>query len=574
MTDPLARLVPLFHASIVEAFGPEHGALDPMLRPSRFADFQANAALGLAKTLRRPPREVAQAMLDKLPRGDVIERAEVAGPGFVNLWLQPSYLSRELAHAATVDLGLEPVASSDTVVIDYSSPNIAKEMHVGHLRSSIIGDALARVLEGVGHRVIRQNHIGDWGTPFGMLMEHLLDVGLGEDDHSVTDLNAFYQGARSKFEGDGAFAERSRRRVVLLQGGDPETLALWQRFVAVSKRHIDSVYAVLGVTLKDEHIRGESFYNPMLADTVGELERLGLAVESDGALCAFPSGFVGRDDRPLPLIVRKKDGGYGYATTDLAAIRYRAQTLGAARVVYVVGAEQSQHLAMVFETARVAGWLAQGSRAEHVAFGAVLGTDKKKFKTRAGQSVRLIDLLDEAVRRAQAIVAEKNPALSSKEQEGIARAVGIGAVKYADLSSDRVKDYVFDWDRMLSFDGNTAPYLQYAHARIRSIFRKGGSAIFSPEAIRVAAEQERRLSLALLSFPSVVAEVADTLCPHKLCGYLYELATTFSGFYEACPVLKAPSDEDRASRLALCDLTARILARGLELLGIAAPERM
>jgi arginyl-tRNA synthetase len=504
----------------------------------------------------------------------VIERAEVAGPGFLNLWLQPAYLCHQLAHAATHALGLEPAASPEIVVVDYSSPNVAKGMHVGHLRSSIIGDALARVLEAIGHRVIRQNHIGDWGTPFGMLVEHLLDVGLGEDDHSVTDLNVFYQAARSKFEGDEAFAERSRRRVVLLQGGDPETLALWRRFVAVSKRHIDSVYAVLGVTLKDEHIRGESSYNPMLADTVSELERLGLAVESDGALCVFPPGFAGRDDRPLPLIVRKKGGGYGYATTDLAAVRYRTQTLGARRVVYVVGAEQSQHLAMVFEAARVAGWLSHGARAAHVAFGFVLGADKKKFKTRAGQSVRLIDLLEEAVRRAQAIVAEKNPTLSLEEQQSIAHAVGMGAVKYADLSSDRVKDYVFDWDRMLSFDGNTAPYLQYAHARIRSIFRKGDGATVSMEALQVTTEQERQLSLALLSFPSVVSEVVDTLSPHRLCGYLYELATTFSGFYEACPVLKAPSEADRASRLALCDLTARVLARGLELLGIEAPQRM
>lgn len=574
MTDPVKDLVSLFRSAIVAAFGPEREHFDPMLRPSKFADFQANGALGLAKTLGLAPRQVAETLLAKLDTREVIDRAEVAGPGFVNLWLRPAYLCRQLGHAASHDLGLEAAGNPQKVVVDYSSPNVAKEMHVGHLRSTIIGDALARVLGAAGHTVIRQNHIGDWGTPFGMLIEHLLDVGIGGDEHSVTDLSAFYREARSKFDGDEAFAQRSRQRVVLLQGGDPETLALWRRLVEVSQRYFGSVYALLGVTLTDEDIKGESFYNPMLAGTVADLERKGLAVESEGAVCVFPPGFLGRDDKPLPLIIRKTDGGYGYATTDLAGIRHRALTLGATRILYVVGAEQSQHLGMIFETAKVAGWLIEGVRAEHVAFGAVLGADKKKFKTRAGESVRLIDLLEEAVRRAQAIVSEKNPSLCTEEQAKIARAVGIGAVKYADLSSDRVKDYVFDWARMLSFDGNTAPYLQYAHARIRSIFRRGDGSMASPDAFRVTADEERRLGLALLSFPSVVADVADSSDPHKLCGYLYELATTFSGFYERCPVLKAANDADRLSRLALCDLTARVLARGLDLLGIEAPERM
>jgi arginyl-tRNA synthetase len=574
MTHPIDELTPRFRDAITRAFGSEHRDTDPMLRPSRFADYQANGALGLAKALRRPPREVAQALLEAFDARGLVAKAEIAGAGFINIWLEPEYLAAELATVAAGDLGVVRAPAPDTVVIDYSSPNVAKEMHVGHLRSTIIGDALARVLEALGHRVIRQNHLGDWGTPFGMLIEHLLDVGADSAEQSVSDLNAFYKAARSKFDQDEAFAERSRRRVVLLQGGDRETLALWKRLVTASERYFASVYSLLGVTLQDRDIAGESLYNPLLADTVSELERLGLGVESDGAICVFPPGFRGREDQPVPLIVRKSDGGYGYATTDLAAIRYRVHTLGASRIVYVVGAAQAQHLAMVFETGRTAGWFGPDVRTEHVAFGAVLGADKKMYKTRAGASVRLVDLLEEAVARARSIVREKNPALDPGEQDAIARAVGIGAVKYADLSNDRIKDYVFDYDRMLAFDGNTGPYLQYAHARIRSIFRKGEVEVPTPRAIPLGTEAEKTLGLLLLAFPSVLAEVAESLCPHKLCGYLYELATSFSSFYEKCPVLKAESAELRASRLALCDLTARVLARGLALLGIEAPPRM
>lgn len=574
MSDPLIALAPLFRDALEEAFGPEHAGADPVLRPSQHADFQANLALPLGKRLGRPPRQIAEALVAALAPGDLIDKTEIAGPGFINIWVEKAWLSRALAGAARANLGLEPASRTETVAIDYSSPNVAKEMHVGHLRSTIIGDALGRVLEARGHRVVRQNHLGDWGTPFGMLIEHMLDGGAESAEHSVRDLNAFYRAARQKFDEDPSFAERARRRVVLLQGGDEATLGLWRRLVDASKSYFREVYALLGIALSDSDIAAESLYNPLLPGVVQELRDKGLAVDSEGAVCVFPPGFSGREGEPLPLIIQKQDGGYGYATTDLAAVRYRVEKLGASRIIYVVGSPQAQHLAMVFEVAKLAGWLPPEARAEHVAFGSVLGADKKMLKSREGESTRLIDLLEEAVSRARAIVAEKNPALADDEKDAIARAVGIGAVKYADLSSDRIKDYVFDWDRMLAFEGNTAPYLQYAHARIRSIFRKAEAEVPPPDAIVVAEPAEKALALGLLAFPTVVDDVATTLHPHKLCGYLFELATAFSTFYESCPVLKAATPGERASRLALSDLTARIIERGLGLLGIQAPDRM
>jgi arginyl-tRNA synthetase len=574
MSDPAVLLADRFRSALVAAFGPEHAGVDPAIRPSNHADFQANVALGLAKTLKRAPRDVATALLEKLEREGVIESAEIAGPGFINLKLTNGFLSGEVRKVACDPrAGLTSASPLDRVVIDYSSPNVAKEMHVGHLRSTVIGDALARVMEGLGHTVIRQNHLGDWGTPFGMLIEHLVDGGAEHGAHSIADLNAFYQAARAKFDADPAFAERARHRVVLLQGGDAETLALWRELVDASRAHFNAVYRLLGVTLKDEDIAGESLFNPWLADVIAELETKGQCVDDAGAKCVFVPGYVGRDDTPLPLIVRKQDGGYGYATTDLAAIRYRLKELAATRILYVVGAPQTQHLAMIRDAAIQAGWLVAPARAEHVAFGSVLGEDGKVLRTRAGGTVRLVELLEEGIERATAIVAEKNPELSPDERATIARAVGIGAIKYADLSSDRVKDYVFDWSRMLAFDGNTAPYLQYAHARIGSILRKAGEPV-DPQAIAVEAPQERALALALLAFPTVVADVAASLAPHRLCGYLYQLATTFSAFYENCPVLKAGSPEERRSRLALSAATAAVLARGLDLLGIEAPAKM
>ncbi|WP_437598506.1 arginine--tRNA ligase [Sorangium sp. So ce590] len=577
MADPVHALSRAFQEAITAVFGAEHAATDPSLRRSSHADYQANAAMALAKRLGRPPREVAAAIVGALQLGGICRKVEIAGPGFVNLTLEDAYLTRELADTAGGGrLGIAPAAQPETVIVDYSGPNAAKEMHVGHLRSTIIGDALARVLEALGHRVIRQNHLGDWGTPFGMLIEHMLDLGeaAASQELSVGDLDAFYRQARAKFDGDPAFAERSRRRVVRLQGGDEQTLGLWRQLVRESTRYFESVYRRLGVTLTEADFAGESFYNPMLVDVLAELGQKGLARESEGALCVFPAGFTGKGGEPLPLIVRKQDGGYGYATTDLAAIRHRLTTVGARRLIYVVGAPQSQHFAMVFATAREAGWLMPPARAEHVAFGSVLGADKKMFKTRSGDTVKLSDLLDEAVERATKVVREKNPELDVEAAGAVARAVGVGAVKYADLSSDRIKDYVFDWDRMLAFEGNTAPYLMYAHARIRSIFRKAG--VESPRGAGIALGEpaERALALELLRFGAVLEDVAATLEPHRLCVYLFELAGSFTTFYERCPVLRAETDEVRRSRLALCDLTAEVLAKGLGLLGIEAPERM
>ncbi|WP_437997525.1 arginine--tRNA ligase [Sorangium sp. So ce185] len=577
MADPVHVLSRAFQEAITAAFGAEHAGADPSLRRSSHADYQANAAMALGKRLGRPPREVAAAIVGALQLGGICRKVEIAGPGFVNLTLEDAYLTRELADTASGGrLGIAPAAQPETVIVDYSGPNAAKEMHVGHLRSTIIGDALARVLEALGHRVIRQNHLGDWGTPFGMLIEHMLDLGeaAASQELSVGDLDAFYRQARAKFDGDPAFAERSRRRVVRLQGGDEQTLGLWRQLVRESTRYFESVYRRLGVTLTEADFAGESFYNPMLLDVLAELGEKGLARESEGALCVFPAGFTGKGGEPLPLIVRKQDGGYGYATTDLAAIRHRLTTVGAQRLIYVVGAPQSQHFAMVFATAREAGWLRSPARAEHVAFGSVLGADKKMFKTRSGDTVKLSDLLDEAVERATKVVREKNPELDAEAAGAVARAVGVGAVKYADLSSDRIKDYVFDWDRMLAFEGNTAPYLMYAHARIRSIFRKAG--VESPRGVGITVGEpaERALALELLRFGAVLEDVAATLEPHRLCGYLFELAGSFTTFYERCPVLRAESEEVRRSRLALCDLTAEVLAKGLGLLGIEAPERM
>ncbi|HTC80554.1 MAG TPA: arginine--tRNA ligase [Acidimicrobiia bacterium] len=552
---------------------------DPVVRRSDRADYQVNGSMALAKRTGRPPRDLAQDLVDRVELADIAHPPEIAGPGFINVTLQDAFLARALAEtAADPRLGVTPAATTETVVIDYSAPNVAKEMHVGHLRSTIIGDALVRVLEFLGHRVIRQNHLGDWGTPFGMLIEHLLSVGEEEaaQELSVGDLGRFYQEARAEFDANPDFADRARRRVVELQAGDPRTLRLWKLLVDESSRYFSSVYERLGVKLTPQDQAGESMYNDMLADTVAELELLGLLVESDGALCVFPPGFTTREGNPLPLIVRKSDGGFGYDTTDLAAIRHRLRDLGATHLIYVVGAPQREHLEMIFETARLAGWLLPPARAEHVAFGSVLGADRKMYRTRAGGSIRLVDLLDEAVERARQIVADRTT-LDPDEAVAVSEAVGIGAVKYADLSNDRVKDYVFDWDRMLDFNGNTGPYLQYAHTRVRSVFSQAEARGIDVGNLAPSAEfhpAERRLALELLSFDGAVHGTEATLQPHRLCTYLFDLATTFTDFYESCPILRADTDEQRRSRLFLADLTGRVLARGLDLLGIAAPERM
>ncbi len=572
ITDALASR---FEKGITEAFGADHAGTAPVLRRSSHADFQADVALSLARKLGRPPREVAQELVSKLDLQGIADKVEIAGPGFVNITLAASWLASALETAAADPrLGVAAQAT-ETVVIDYSSPNVAKEMHVGHIRSTLIGDSLARVLEHLGHRVIRQNHLGDWGTPFGMLIEHLLDTTGGEADKlSIRDLDAFYREARGKFDSDPTFADRARQRVVLLQGGDEKTLELWRLLVDLSTSYFGKIYERLGVKLEASDVCGESFYNPKLPEVVEELRRQGLLEESEGAECVFPPGFTTKEGKPLPLIVRKNDGGYGYAATDLAAIRHRTGTLGATRILYVVGAPQQQHLAMVFAVAEKAGWLPAPARATHVAFGSILGPDKKMFKTREGGTVKLADLLDEAVSRAHAIIEEKNPEqLDEAARKDIARVVGIGALKYVDLSSDRVKDYVFDWKRMLAFDGNTAPYLQFAHARTRSILRKAGGGT-APGSIVVATPEERALALTLLELGDTVAGVAETLQPHRLCTYLFDLATVTTSFLERCPVLKADDESTRTSRLRLCELASKVLATGLGLLGIDAPEVM
>jgi arginyl-tRNA synthetase len=560
------------------AFDAVEPGADPVLRPSDRADFQANGALALAKRQGGNPRQVAADIVGHLDTTGWCAGVEVAGPGFINVTLDDGWVAQRLADAgADPSLGVERRVQAELVIVDYASPNVAKEMHVGHLRSTIIGDALCRMLAFVGDRVVGENHIGDWGTPFGMLIEHLVDLGeeAGAEALSVGELEGFYRGARTKFDADAGFAERSRGRVVALQAGETETMRLWGVLVGQSLTYIDGVLGRLGVLLTRQDVRGESSYNHLLAGVVDELTTKGLLVQSEGALCVFPPGFAGRDGDPLPLIVRKTDGGYGYAATDLAGLRERFVERGADLSLYVVGVPQSQHLEMCFAVARLAGWITPPAQAVHVGFGHVLGADRKMFRTRDGGTEKLADLLDEAELRARAAVAAKNPDLDPAEAAEVARAVGIGAVKYADLSSDRTRDYVFDWDRMLAFEGNTAPYLQYAHARICSIFRRAaerGSA--QPGPITLAEPAERALGIALLGLDAALRAALDTYSPHKLCSYLFDLAGTFTTFYENCPVLRAPDPEVRASRLALCDLTVSVLACGLGLLGIDAPPRM
>jgi len=526
--------------------------VDPVVRQSQHADFQSAAALALAKRIGRPPWEIA---------ADVAAKAELAGlaaatvtrPGFVNLTIDDAVLAAAADALDDDRLGVPPVAAPERIVIDYSGPNAAKEMQVGHLRSTIIGDGLARLLEWFGHEVVRANHLGDWGTQFGMLIEHMVELGGAEIEHSLGHLTDFYRTARRKFDDDEEFRNRARRRVVALQQGDELSRRLWRRLVDQTELSFMDTYARLGITLAPGDFVGESFYQEHLDSVLAELDAGGLLVESEGALCVFPPGFAGRDGEPLPLIVRKSDGGFGYAATDLAALRYRVRELGATRLLYVVGAPQRTHFRMVFEVARLAGWLPDGVSAEHIEFGSILGADGKMFRTRAGDNVTLGALLDEADERASS------------------PAVGIGAIKYADLSGDRRSDYVFDWDRMLASTGNTGPYLQYAYARIRSIFRQAGAVTTGP--VHLGHPAERRLALALLGFEPAVTAAAGLREPHRLASYLHDLAVAFTGFYESCPILRSAA-ETRASRLTLADRTARTLALGLSLLGIDLPEEM
>lgn len=582
MRDIYSLLKEKLQLAIVKSFGSEYADLDPLIRPTQnpeFGDYQANVAMSLAKPLKRKPRDIAELICQNAELEQICDTPEIAGPGFINLRLKAAAIADQLSVLSKDErLGIDKVSQPESVVVDYSGPNVAKEMHVGHLRSTIIGDAISNVLQFMGNTVTRQNHLGDWGTQFGMLIEHLLDTGWNrEDSKSIGDLNVLYQEAKKHFDSDADFAERSRQRVVALQGGDEQTLALWRALVTESRRYFVDVYKQLNVSLQDSDAKGESSYNDLLAPTLAKLEKKKLTHLDQGAMVIYLPEFTGRDDKPLPLIVRKSDGGYLYATTDLACLYYRLHDLHANRLVYVTDARQSQHFAMVFKTAELAGWLSDNTRLEHVPFGSVLGEDGKPFKTRSGEVIRLVQLVDEAKRRAKQVVSEKNPELSDEEKNNIAEIVGIGAIKYADLSGDRVKDYIFSWERMLALEGNTAAYLLYAYTRVQSIFRKGVEqtrANTESTAIEITHAKEKQLSLKLLQLRSVLESVAERLEPHRLCTYLYELATLYSSFYEACPVLKADTEVSLNTRLTLCDLTARTLKLGLGLLGIRVLEKM
>ena len=576
MSDPEAALGELVRQALADELGPEFAAADPLIRPSDFADYQSNVAMGLSKRVGRRPRDIAGPVAGRLNSADAVASADVSGPGFINITLADDWIAGQ-ASAQLDDprLGVPKAEQPQRIVVDYSAPNVAKEMHVGHLRTTVVGDAVVRVLEYLGHDVVRANHIGDWGTQFGMLLEHLFDVGeqTAYAQLAAGEINDFYQAAKQKFDDDDGFAERSRLRVVALQSGDPETLRLWQTLVGDSEQYYRTIYARLGVTLTDADLAPESFYNALLADVCDELESLGVAVISDGALCAFPAGFTARDGSPLPVILRKSDGGYGYDATDMAAIRYRVRDLGADRLIYVVGSEQALHFSMLFAVARQAGWLTDKVQAEHATIGMVAGADGKRFRTRSGGSVKLSTLIDEAIQRAEEVIRDRYDDPEQRHQ--IAEAVGVGALKYGDLSVARDSNYVLDFDRLLALTGNTGPYLQYAAARIRSIFARAGldPATVGPAPILLGTDAERALALRLLGFGRAVTEVTVAAEPHKLAGYLFETASAFTTFYEQCPVLTAPG-EVRQSRLGLCALTLRVLVTGLGLLGISVPARM
>lgn len=553
----------------------------PIVAPSKkagFGDYQANGAMGAAKVMKTNPRALAASIVENLDLDGIAATIDIAGPGFINIHLCPKWLATQLAHAQLDDrLGITAVSAPQTAVVDYSSPNLAKEMHVGHLRSSIIGDALVRLLEFQGHKVIRQNHVGDWGTQFGMLTAELEEhLNTDESVMALNDLEVFYRQSKQHFDADPAFADKAREYVVKLQGGDQNILKLWEQFKTVSLKHSEEMYTNLNVTLKPEDVKGESFYNDDLSVLVKELQEQNLAVESEGAQVVFLDEMADKEGNPSPVLIQKKGGGYLYATTDLAALRYRADTLQADRVLYFIDARQSLHMQQVFTLAKKANFVPATTSLEHHAFGTMMGADGKPFKTRAGDTVKLADLLVEAVERAEKLVREKNTDLNDEQVLEVARKVGIGAVKYADLSKTRTNDYIFSWESMLSFEGNTAPYLQYGYTRIQSIFRKAGiSAADLKGELALEVDQEKALALKLLQLSECLEVVAREAYPHILCNYLYELASLYMSFYEACPILKDGIDTaTRNSRLQLCAQVGNTLKTGLDLLGIEVMERM
>ncbi|HHF4079151.1 arginyl-tRNA synthetase [Haemophilus influenzae] len=553
---------------------------DALVRQSgkpQFGDYQANGIMAAAKKLGLNPREFAQKVLDNLQLSDIAEKLEIAGPGFINIFLNPTWLTTEISAALShKNLGIQ-ATNKQTVVIDYSSPNVAKEMHVGHLRSTIIGDAVARTLEFLGHNVIRANHVGDWGTQFGMLIAYLEKM---QNEHAsemeLQDLEAFYREAKKHYDEDEVFAEKARNYVVKLQSGDEYCRAMWKRLVDITMQQNQHNYDRLNVTLTEKDVMGESLYNPMLPSIVEDLKKQGLAVENDGALVVYLDEFKNKDGDPMGVIVQKKDGGFLYTTTDIAAAKYRYETLKANRALVFSDTRQSQHMQQAWLITRKAGYVPDSFSLEHKNFGMMLGKDGKPFKTRTGGTVKLADLLDEAIERATVLINEKNTNLSNDEKQAVIEAIGIGSVKYADLSKNRTTDYVFDWDNMLSFEGNTAPYMQYAYTRIRSIFNKTeiNSTALLAAPLTIKDDKERTLAIKLLQFEEAVQTVGKEGTPHVLCAYLYELAGIFSSFYEHCPILNAEDEAVKLSRLKLALLTEKTLKQGLALLGIKTVEKM
>lgn len=543
----------------------------------QFGDYQANGVMAVAKKLGMAPRQLAEQVLTHLSLDGIAHKVEIAGPGFINIFLAPEFLAENVDQALKSDrLGVS-IPQPQTIVVDYSAPNVAKEMHVGHLRSTIIGDAAVRTLEFLGHNVIRANHVGDWGTQFGMLIAFLeLKQQENAGEMALADLEGFYREAKKHYDEDAAFAERARSYVVKLQGGDEYCREMWRKLVDITMSQNQQAYERLNVTLTRKDVMGESLYNPMLPGIVADLKAKGLAVESEGATVVFLDEYKNKEGEPMGVIIQKKDGGYLYTTTDIACAKYRYETLHADRVLYYIDSRQHQHLMQAWTIVRKAGYVPESVPLEHHMFGMMLGKDGKPFKTRAGGTVKLSDLLDEALERARRLVAEKNPEMPADELEKLANAVGIGAVKYADLSKNRTTDYVFDWDNMLAFEGNTAPYMQYAYTRVLSVFRKAGIEEQVLENAQVAIREEREAQLAarLLQFEETLSVVAREGTPHVMCAYLYDVAGLFSGFYEHCPILTAESDEIRLSRLKLALLTSKTLKLGLETLGIETVERM
>ncbi|ENH4028233.1 arginine--tRNA ligase [Salmonella enterica subsp. enterica serovar Bredeney] len=553
---------------------------EPQVRQSakvQFGDYQANGMMAVAKKLGMVPRQLAEQVLTHLDLSGIASKVEIAGPGFINIFLEPAFLAEQVQQAlASERLGVSQ-PTRQTIVVDYSAPNVAKEMHVGHLRSTIIGDAAVRTLEFLGHHVIRANHVGDWGTQFGMLIAWLeKQQQENAGDMALADLEGFYRDAKKHYDEDEAFAERARNYVVKLQSGDAYFREMWRKLVDITMTQNQITYDRLNVTLTRDDVMGESLYNPMLPGIVADLKAKGLAVESEGATVVFLDEFKNKEGDPMGVIIQKKDGGYLYTTTDIACAKYRYETLHADRVLYYIDSRQHQHLMQAWTIVRKAGYVPDSVPLEHHMFGMMLGKDGKPFKTRAGGTVKLADLLDEALERARRLVAEKNPDMPADELEKLANAVGIGAVKYADLSKNRTTDYIFDWDNMLAFEGNTAPYMQYAYTRVLSVFRKADideQALASAPVI-ISEDREAQLAARLLQFEETLTVVAREGTPHVMCAYLYDVAGLFSGFYEHCPILSAENDAVRNSRLKLAQLTAKTLKLGLDTLGIETVERM